>query len=163
MEKDNKTREYEVLYFLPISVSTEEVEAVKQKISQFITKNDGLIIKEEDLGKKKLSYMIKRARHGYYLLTIFKIDPAAVQKIDHEITLMPEILRHRLALKQAIKRISTRSGLDQELRKPVLIDKKPPTDSKKDIDQASPPKPESKVDIEELDRTIDQLLEEHNI
>jgi len=147
-------KEYEILYLLSVTLSPDEIQAIKGKINDLIAKAGGIIIKEDELGKRKLAYMIKHARHGNYLLTIFKAPAAEINSINHELELMPEILRHKLVVKEDIKTARVKETM--EYKKPSI---KP-----EDKDRPKPKtEKEIKVDIEELDKKIDELLSEDDI
>lgn len=150
-----KTKKYETLYILPITLETEEVKAVMKKVNDIITKHDGSIIKEENLGKRKLAYMLKRARHGSYALTVFSAPIDQANKINRELELMPEILRHQLSIKEDIKKpridLSKIISSDDKTTKPL----KDTTKDDKFKDE--------KVDTQELDRKLDELLTEHDV
>lgn len=157
-EKAKDLKEYEILYFLPITLSPDETQAIKQKVNGIITKHTGVIIKEEEIGKKKLAYMIKHARHGYYIFIVFKSPPSVINDINHEIKLMPEILRHKLILKESIKNIETEKKV-RDIDKPSAteLEKKQKQKKKKEIRE------ETSVDVKELDKKIDELLAEDKI
>ena len=152
-QKPEKNKEYEILYFVSIALNPDELKSIKKKVNDIVTKYNGLILKEEEVGKHKLAYMVKRARHGYYLLTLFSADPSQISKINHEIQLLPEILRHSLSVKEDIKK--PRITLD----KTAFPEEKP----LKKVDKQEEDKKMEKVDIQELDRKIDELLGEPDI
>lgn len=148
----NLTKEYEVFYFLPIAFTPEEVSSTREKMATIISKYEGVITKEEDLGKKKLSFPIKGARHGYYFLTQFSAQAGMVGSIDREIKLMPEIIRHRLVIKEEYKLPHVATGAYATSEKteelPPVVQK---NEEPKEVETG-------KVDIQELDRKIDELL-----
>ena len=150
--------EYEILYLISITLEPEEIKNIKQKVADIITKNDGVIIGEEELGKKKLAFAIKHARNAYYVLTAFKSEPDIVAKINHQLKLMPELIRHRLVHKKNIKLPTTADKTAPTPFKPSTqhrTTQHPATTQEKNKDTA--------VDIHELDRKIDELLAEHNV
>ena len=150
-----KTRNYEILYFLPVTLSSDEIKSINHKVNEIITKHQGRILKEEDIGKHKLAYMIKNARHGHYILIVFSAQLDQVSKINHHLQLMPEILRHQLSIKQDIKKVQV------DLKKITRPEDKPvkPLQAKPEEKDT----PAEKVDIHELDRKIDELLTEHDV
>jgi small subunit ribosomal protein S6 len=149
-------REYELFYFLPITLTPEEITVIKEKIGEIVAKYQGQIIKDEEYGKKKLAYQIKRIRHGHYILTILSLEPSTVAKVSHEIKLLPEIIRHRLVTKENI---------------PLPRPESPSQVSLEEKQPETPEKPEfktekilgDKVDISELDRKINELLSDDNL
>ncbi len=144
-------KEYEIFYFLPITFTPEEVSSIREKMAATIAKFGGTITKEEDLGKKKLTFTIKGARHGYYFLLHFTCPPQGATKVDQEIKLMPEIIRHRLVIKEEYKMPHV-SNAYQATEKSVPT----PTATPQEIAKAEVET--GKVDMQELDRKIDELL-----
>lgn len=89
-------RDYELLYVIPNKYTDEEVPAITQKVDGLL-KSAGLnLTKTENLGKRKLAYKIKQYNHGYYVLSEFKGASDVVTKIDPQLGLMPEVLRHSI-------------------------------------------------------------------
>lgn len=171
MSTDNQ-KEYELFYFTSVALEPEAIKNIKTKISEIITKHQGVVVKEEEIGKKKLAYMIKHTRHGYYVLNTFKVNPAKTNVINQEIELMPEILRHKIVTKEYIKPIIFKENSVESKTKKIVTDEKskkttpviPPEAAPKEetpIDNKAPAT--KKVDIAELDRKIDELLSEHDV
>ena len=144
-------KEYEIFYFLPITFTPEEVSSVREKISAIIEKFGGTITKEEDLGKKKLTFTIKGARHGYYFLLHFTCPPQGAAKVDQEIKLMPEIIRHRLVIKKDYKMPHVSNAYQATEKSEATPPLPPSVETKKEVETG-------KVDMQELDRKIDELL-----
>ena len=160
-EQAQELKEYEILYFISISLEPDEIQAIKKKINDIITNRNGVIIKEDEIGKRKLAFMIKRARHGYYILTVFKSPTTEINNVNHEIELLPEILRHKIAIKEEIKIVEIKDEV-----KPDKVEKEPKKEEEKtedDTKDKKEDKKDSKVDIEELDRKIDELLAEEKL
>ncbi|HOZ37082.1 MAG TPA: 30S ribosomal protein S6 [bacterium] len=152
----NLIKEYELFYFLPIAFSPEDVASIREKITSLINKYNGTINKEEDLGKKKLSFPIKSARHGYYFLIHFSSPTDQVAQINREIELMPEIIRHRLVIKEEYKSPHISASLhlaEQEKSEPIIPVPNQPSEPN-EVET-------SKVDMQELNRKIDELLLEN--
>ena len=110
-ETTQNLKEYEILYFVNIIHEAEEIKNIKQKVTEIITKNNGIIVKEDEIGKRKLAYMVKNARHGHYILTVFKCPLADAEKINRELELMPEIIRHKLVVKEKFKTVQDRKSV----------------------------------------------------
>lgn len=186
-------KEYELLYFVNVSHEPEEVTSIKNKVTEIINKYNGTIIKEEDQGKRKLAYNIKQIRHAFYTLINFSVSPEESNKIDNEILLMPEIIRHKIVVKEKTKvvvyedvnedKTEDKKETEEEKTKPEIKKEekdtaKEPKEDKEDIEEKKedttkakekteeekkPKKEEIKVDIAELDKKIDELLSDHNI
>ncbi len=160
-------RTYEILYFLPITAENEEIKNIKAKVNDILTKQQASIVSEEEIGKRKLAYMIKRARHGYYILTTFSCLPDKIGEINHQLELMPEILRHRIVIKPRHTKPSQQLSTDNTTQTTKSDNNELSSLSSKDEQQSAQQKTtektkindnKDKIDIKELDKKIDELL-----
>ena len=155
---------YELLYIISAQYTDDEVAGIKDKVTAALQKSPINILTNENLGKLKLAYPIKHARHGFYILVEFETEPSVAHALERELSLMPEMLRHQLVslgakrpsdeAKKAIKMISYEEPeLDAE--------KQPPLRSRSQSGEPRPaPRPvPKKVDLEELDKKLDEILE----
>ncbi len=85
---------YELLYIVPTSFTDEETGAVETKISALITKLGAKVETTKRLGKFKLAYEIKGQRHGHYIMSIFAADGAALAKMEENLRINNDMLRH---------------------------------------------------------------------
>ncbi len=84
-------REYEVALLLsPQQDDAGSIEEVKE----FITRNGGEILKEEDWGVRKLAYPVKKQEFGRYYFIRFKAHPNTAYELNHHLRLMRKFLRH---------------------------------------------------------------------
>ncbi len=81
-------------YELTVIVINREVESLKEKVKEILTKNDVTIETEDHWGQRKLAYEIKREAEGYYMFMNIEADPASIEKIKKEFGLHSEILRY---------------------------------------------------------------------
>jgi small subunit ribosomal protein S6 len=91
---------YELLYIIPQQVKDEEIPSITKKVDETIKEVGGRITKEENLGKKKLAYLIKQTRRGFYILINFELSPSALQELKEDLRLMEEILRFQIIKKE---------------------------------------------------------------
>lgn len=145
------TQEYEILYFTSITLNPEEIANVKKQVNNIITENNGTVIKEDELGKKKLSYMIKHTRHGYFILTIFSSAPKNIEQIKKGIKLISKILRYRLIIHEKTEPVKIINLEKKQIEKNKKIIKKESIKDKKETKL-------DKINLEELDLKIDKLL-----
>ncbi len=87
---------YELLYIIPTSFTDEEVGGVESKISALITKYGAAVESTQRLGKLRLAYAIKEQRHGHYVMTMFKAEASSVAKIEENLRINNDILRHMI-------------------------------------------------------------------
>ncbi len=85
---------YELLYIIPASFTEEEAGTIEQKVSALIAKYGGSVEDMTRLGKLKFAYEIKGQRHGFYVLAHFNANRESLTKIDENLRITPEVLRH---------------------------------------------------------------------
>lgn len=86
-------KKYELMYVLVSNTSDEEKDAMIEKVSSLITKNNGVIESTEKLGNKKLAYEIDKKREGFYVLTNFEADAKVPAIITSTLRITDGILR----------------------------------------------------------------------
>lgn len=163
------TNHYELLYLVAPSYSEEEIEPIKEKVRDVITKFEGNITYEENFGKKKLAYPVNKNHQGYYLLTEFDLDGQNLVELNKGLKLTNELLRH----------IVVKRSLSKKPIKLNLSDDKPLTAPKSDVapkveetnTSEATVKPEdkkpaekdssddSKIKLEDLDNKLDEILD----
>lgn len=110
IEKDPK--HYELMYIVPAKFAGEELESIKNKISDLLTGNGAEITKTKEMGRLRLAYPIKGVFQGFYYVLEFNAEPAKVRKIESLLRIMPEVLRYLLIN----KRVLTERELEAESR-----------------------------------------------
>ncbi len=87
-------RNYELVTIVNPEADDEGMHSVMDRVSRFITEQDGIVEGTEQWGKKKLAYPIKRFLEGNYSLTRFKLEPKMVKGLEINLRAEEEILRH---------------------------------------------------------------------
>jgi small subunit ribosomal protein S6 len=144
---------YELLYIIPAQYTNEEIDAVVEKIIKLIQENEGKIDLNEKLGKFRLSYPIKQSSQGNYVLAEFDAPASLVKKLNTDLKLMPEVLRHLITTKK--KKSAEEIAKEEAIKEKIL--KRQTEAAKKEKEGA--PSAKSKVSLEELDKKIDEILE----
>lgn len=110
---------YELCYILAAQVSDDQVPGVASQIRQFVTDFGGTEVQEEQLGKKKLAYPIKKTRNGFYVVVQFTMDSRKVNELDAKIrTQTSTIIRHLLVnLDEHIRRTEIDTVAQSKLSK----------------------------------------------
>lgn len=124
-----------------------DADAITGKIRGLIGELDGDIKKEVLSEKKKLAYPIKKQLYGYYVSVEFGLEKEKTAELEQQLKLDNNILRFLLVTQ---KEISARR-LKTKIAKPKKI---APAEISK-----TEPKVE-KVQIEELDKKLEELLKE---
>lgn len=94
--KSSELPHYELMYLISNQFSEDELNPIKERVEKSITDLGGTITNKESMGKKRLAYRIKQFRHGYYELVEFNAPAEAVIKLNDQLRLASDILRHQV-------------------------------------------------------------------
>lgn len=83
---------YEALFIIDPG-KEKSLKEITSNITTGITKNNGKIEKEEDWGKQKLAYPIKKNQEGIYYRLNFSIEPSKITVLNNTYKLNTDILR----------------------------------------------------------------------
>ncbi len=93
-------RTYELLYIIPAILTDEEVAQTESDILALIQKYGGDPKESRRLGKFKFAYLIKKIRHGYYVMVYFDSEPENVAKINEALRIHERVVRHLILSKE---------------------------------------------------------------
>ncbi len=85
---------YEIMTILPSQYADTEVEGITEVVTKVLEKAGAKVEKTHSFGKIKMAYPIERQRYGTYILFYVNAEPSALSKIDQDLRLTDEILRH---------------------------------------------------------------------
>ena len=86
-------RSYQSTLILKPDLDEAQVDQVLKKITEFLSKNNGSIIKVEKWGKKRLAYRVKKSRFGYYLNIYHTCESLKVSALEADYKLYDLILK----------------------------------------------------------------------
>lgn len=176
---------YELCYILSAQVSDDQVPAVTDQIRKYIEDFGGEDIEEQQLGKKKLAYPIKKTRNGFYVVVVFNVDSKKINKLEAKIrSQTATIIRYLLInleehLKRSAKDKAVQASLPTRKTDETLIAAKEPDSIPAPETIVSPTseaqndsvaenivvdkKPETKLELSEseLDKKIEEALSEN--
>ncbi|MBD3409816.1 MAG: 30S ribosomal protein S6, partial [Ignavibacteriales bacterium] len=72
---------YETAAIIDATLEDEQIAPIVEKYRSFINSNDGNVFDEEDWGKRRLAYQIKKHRLGYYIIFRFEAPPELVKEL----------------------------------------------------------------------------------
>jgi len=72
------------------------MDALIDKVSQFVTDKGGTVSSVERWGKRKLAYPIDHFIEGNYVLSKFRLKPALGRELKANLQISEEVLRHLL-------------------------------------------------------------------
>lgn len=88
-------KEYELSVLLHPDLEI-DLEKPLAKVRDIVTKNGGEITKEDNAGKRRLAYRIGREDFAVYVFMDVKLPAEAVKKVDGQLNITDEVLRHLL-------------------------------------------------------------------
>ncbi|HPI66984.1 MAG TPA: 30S ribosomal protein S6 [bacterium] len=162
----SKNNQHNLFVLLP-NFTEEQTEQIILELQELIKKHGGEITAEEKLGKRKLSYPVKKMRHGAYLNYVLESSKLNWPALQKDLRLKPDVLRFELSrfvvrgdeVKNVINYDEDKNGDKFSVAQEVLT---PAVDNiKEEIREKI--KKENKISLEELDQKLDDLLEDNNV
>jgi small subunit ribosomal protein S6 len=151
-------KKYEIMYILPSKYTEAEMDDIIKKVAGIMQTAGAQITDTFNMGKRRLAYPIEHQRNGSYILVHFDAEPAAVVKMDSVLRLTGEVLRHMIVerdphLKQmpSFNEVEERRSDEPRERQREA----PPIQAK-----SAPATAGESVDIQELDKKLDEILTE---
>ena len=89
----NALRSYQSVLILKPDLDEAQVDQVLEKITEFLSKNNGSIVKVDKWGKKRLAYRVKKSRFGYYLNIYHTCESLKVSALEADYKLYDLILK----------------------------------------------------------------------
>lgn len=144
MEKNGN---YELLFIIHPDLEG-SVEKITDRVRGYIEKRDGKINYEEDWGKRKLAYEIKKNDVGIYVLWFFSAPKKSISKIEKDLRLTEEVIRFILVgITETKKKTKPKSKKTTEKE----------TEPKEEI-KKSKPKENDKARMKKIDEKLGELL-----
>lgn len=175
---------YELCYILSAQVSDDQVPAVTEQIKKFVVDFGGTDINEQQLGKKKLAYPIKKTRNGFYVATQFDMDSKKINDLDAKIRSqtatiirylianldehLARVEKDKVAQASLPKRPTEEEGAEvKEGGETAKTTSAPAKEAKKEVakeevkeEKAEEPKVKVEISESELDQKIEEALAE---
>lgn len=161
MSKTKKSgmNRYEIMFIVPNKFTEDEAKTIIGRVEKMITEAEGKIAYSEYWGKKKLAYEIKHNAYGYYQLYQFDLAGKDLLKIDTDLRLSHEILRHQI--------LSVTAKTPEELAKAKAAREK--MEAKREEEEAAKkeaakptkkvtPKEENRAELKDLDEKLEGIL-----
>lgn len=89
-----KNNVYESAVIINAALDDEQIEAIISRIKDTIVNNGGEIREIENWGRKRLAYMVKKSKIGYYAIFRFNAPSSIVAKLERSYILDEQILRY---------------------------------------------------------------------
>ncbi len=152
---------YEIMFIVPNQYTEDEAKTIISRVEKMLTDSEGKITYSEYWGKKKLAYEIKHNAYGYYQLYQFDLNGKDLIKIDTDLRLSHEILRHQIlkvtpkTAEELAKAKASREKLDAKKEEEENVKKEAASRStvKKVI-----VKEENRAELKDLDEKLEGIL-----
>jgi len=130
---------YHLAYFINPKSNQEKIES---EILKLIKQSGGEVVEHESAKLKSLAYPIQHFREGFFGFINFKIKKLQITEINKKLSLNQELLRYSIFKQEFAK-------------KPLSLEKSP-----KDKKSVVLHKKQPKLKIDELDKELDQMLDQ---
>ncbi|PCI35857.1 MAG: 30S ribosomal protein S6, partial [Elusimicrobia bacterium] len=84
---------YESVIVVHPRLSDPEIGTVIEKVKKMITADGGEILGEDKWGRRKLAYLVKKNREGYYVYLKFNAKGDVIKKMNDWFRLQEDVLR----------------------------------------------------------------------
>jgi len=105
VERSVYVRKYELVVLLHPDLEI-DVDTPISKIESIITNAGGTVLKKDNWGKRKLAYKIRKQDFAVYVCFDLMVEPVKVAKIENDILLTEEIMRHIIVATQATEAVA---------------------------------------------------------
>jgi small subunit ribosomal protein S6 len=87
-------KKYELMFMVRPDIGEEILKATREKVKAIITDNDGKITHVNDMGKRRLAYMIDKHREGIYSVYTFEANTHVLNELNRVVNIDENIIRH---------------------------------------------------------------------
>ena len=85
---------YESAILINAALEDNQIQSIISHVKELISSNDGEMTDVEDWGRKRLAYMIKKSKIGYYIIFQFNAYPQIISTLEKFYKLDENILRY---------------------------------------------------------------------
>ena len=86
------------MLILPAEADEALVTTAVERITKVIAPSGGEVTKLDRWGRKRFAYELARQTEGYYVVVLFKAEPATQQELDRTLKIADEVIRHKVML-----------------------------------------------------------------
>jgi len=85
---------YETAVLMNAALEDDQIQSIISRVKEIITNNGGEVKDFEDWGRKRLAYIVKKNKIGYYAIFRFSSTPVVLSKLNRLYKLDDNILRY---------------------------------------------------------------------
>jgi small subunit ribosomal protein S6 len=89
-----KLRKYELIYVVQPEATDEDRSKITDRVREIIDRLEGKVVLEEDWGKRKLAYEIRKFNKGFYHYFVFGAYPGTTQEIERNLRMLDNCVRY---------------------------------------------------------------------
>ena len=156
MEQKNKN--YELSFWFSSRLSEEEIEKKFDNLLKQLEKREALIIFSQSPQLKQLAYPIKKERNAYFGYIQFELSKDLLVQLEEDLRLNDDLVRFMVL---GVKPKEERKAPSITFRKPIKKgEEKEEEKSKTQEATKKEPQKEKVISLEELDKKLNEILEE---
>ena len=87
-------RYYETIFILRPTLNDQEISEAIDNYKDLLVRHGAEMYKQEDLGKKKLAYLIQKFQNGHYAIYQYKAEAPAVSELERSFKISEDVLRY---------------------------------------------------------------------
>lgn len=110
-------RRYETIFITYPDLPEEEITGLVERYSAIIKDRQGIVVKVEKWGKRKLAYEIEKQARGFYVLMDFAGTAAIVTELERNLRIADKILKFMTVKTQETVNLE---ALDKEMNPPAV-------------------------------------------
>jgi small subunit ribosomal protein S6 len=149
-------RRYETIFIAHPSLSHEERQPLFDKLANLISDADGLLVKFDEWGQKRLAYEIKKQTRGYYVLMEFCGNGSLVKELERNLRLDDRSLKYMtvcIAKEVDLERVKTEieaaKAAEEEASQPDMVHDTDQVDAEEEKVPEETPDPTSPAEVSE--------------
>lgn len=106
---------YETAFIVNAGLDDPQIDAVIEKVKEFIAKHGGSVLDINKWGRKRFAYPIRKKNNGFYVIAEFTGSGDIVAKLERHYQLDENVLRYLTILldKRALKARAQKAAADQ--------------------------------------------------
>jgi len=144
---------YELTCLVSGNFTEEQADEIALKIEDILKKNQVEIQEKKEVFKRRLAYVIKKVRNGYYLNFIISINKDKLEALKKDLSLLSEVIRFQLVKHKPVKKANLRKSESyKKIEEHIFLSQEKEVKQKNNDDK--------KISIDDLDKKIDEILDE---
>ncbi len=143
-------KRYELAYILDSSISEEDVLTHVGKFTTLIENAGGVLNRSENPRRRQLAYPVRKQKTAYFGWITFSANPISLASLEKKLKTYEGLLRHCMVEEQEIK------TPPRPLRQFSAHPPASPTPTPQNVLREPPP--EEKLDLEALDKKLEEIL-----